>query len=160
MKEYVLSVAGVALISSIFSMVLPNGNLSKFSYGILRLCCVMTILTPIVGVVDSLSDYFSKDTTTTSVIKDEVVESSFAVYNEKLEKDLKDYIFLNYNLNSTVQVAYYESNYTYNIEKIVIYFKQCVLNESEMNKYKTEIKSFICDTLGVEQGDIYVNVKE
>ena len=48
MSEYLLSVIGVVLFSSVLLAVLPNGKTGEMIRGIARIACVITILSPVV----------------------------------------------------------------------------------------------------------------
>ncbi|MGN1234535.1 MAG: hypothetical protein ACI4U2_00960 [Christensenellaceae bacterium] len=56
MKEYLLSIAGVTVLSAVFTMILPSGKLHSFLAGILRLCCLFVLLSPVFSFVSSLPD--------------------------------------------------------------------------------------------------------
>ena len=47
MKEYLLSVAGIVLFSSVLLTILPNGKTTELIKGIARLACLVVILAPI-----------------------------------------------------------------------------------------------------------------
>ncbi len=47
MKEYLLSVAGIVLFSSVLLTILPNGKTTELIKGIARLACLVSILAPV-----------------------------------------------------------------------------------------------------------------
>lgn len=49
MKAYILSIAGVVLISAIVTIIAPNGKMGKFVKGTVRLFILVVMLAPFIG---------------------------------------------------------------------------------------------------------------
>ena len=59
MKSYVLSVAGIAVFASVVSMVCAGKNQKKTVDGVLRLCILLVVASPIVAYFNGGIDDFS-----------------------------------------------------------------------------------------------------
>lgn len=49
MKEYILSVAGIVLLSAALTVILPGGKMGKFIKGAMRLFTLVVLVSPFVG---------------------------------------------------------------------------------------------------------------
>ena len=53
MKEYLLSIIGIVLISSILLAIMPDGKTASVIKGTTKLSCLLVIISPIIGYFDS-----------------------------------------------------------------------------------------------------------
>lgn len=49
MKAYILSIAGIILLSAVFTIVLPGGKMGKFLKGMLKTATILVLLAPFVS---------------------------------------------------------------------------------------------------------------
>lgn len=53
MKTYILSIAGIILLSSVVSIIVPNGKMGSFMKGVMRLLILVVIVTPMISLMQS-----------------------------------------------------------------------------------------------------------
>ena len=109
MKEYLLSIVGITLISSILSTISPNGKMNGIVKSGARLLTLLVILSPVI-------DYFSGDKRASGLFSDFYEETvinldeSFIEYcSEKqveyVEEKLREEIALKYSVDVQVDIA-------------------------------------------------------
>lgn len=108
MKAYLLSIAGIILISAVISIVSPNGKMGKFVKGIARLAILVVMVSPLAAFVQNRNDAIFQG----GVLRTD--ESYLAHCAELLvEKDEKEIsVYLNERFSVVVEVNVFrgESN--------------------------------------------------
>lgn len=154
LKEYLIGVVGIVLICGIISCILPNGKNAKIIQGILKLCCLSAVISPMLYLFQDESkiikneiyqDFFSN-----SVIQ---TDMQFIQYYSELnvlhiEQLLSDEILEKYNVavkvsidweyvSNNENVTYFDS--TIKINKIYLQTQNVISNEirSAMSEYIT-----------------------
>ena len=139
MTEYLLSITGVVILSTVLSNILPTGKTTNLIKGFFRLCAHIVILSP---VADFINDYSTKKEEIfknyfeESVIKTDenyieyCSEKTVAETERQIEKTLKE----DYSISALVKVILAENGDDFfQIEKIVV----------EVENISTETKSKI-----------------
>lgn len=62
MKEYILGITGIAMLSAVITMISPSKKTGKVIDGVLKLCMVTAILLPILTVFRQTSENFFSET--------------------------------------------------------------------------------------------------
>lgn len=118
MSGYVLSVIGTVLISAVLTAILPEGKTAGVVKGITRLVCVLAIVAPVLGFLQSKDFTASKKTKgifSENVI--EVDESFIQYYSEKrveqTESALAEELSAKYGIDVTVTIHWEYEQETY-----------------------------------------------
>ena len=61
MKEYILSIAGIVLLSSVVTVIAPGGQTGKFIRGMTRLLCLLVFLAPLASLAERKWEFASAD---------------------------------------------------------------------------------------------------
>ena len=106
MKEYLLSVVGIVLFSSILLSIAPNGKMGELIKSIARMACILCILSPFLGL-------FAKNTNLTSFFTESGIElqSDFIQYSNEAriaetEKILKEELQQIVSKISRIEIAW------------------------------------------------------
>ncbi len=153
MSEYLLSVIGIVLFSSILIAVLPNGKTGEMVRAIARIACVITILSPVVHFfVDAgkLDGFFREKGIETEVA---FIEYCSKERIEEAEELLKKELSEKYDAVEKVKLQWkneeiYYGGYTASgvkIEKILVY-----LNTEITNKTYKEMIEYLFSQYGCE----------
>ncbi len=62
MKEYILSVAGIVLLSAVITVILPSGKMGKFIKGAMKLFTLVVLVSPFVKNFDKSATLYSEAT--------------------------------------------------------------------------------------------------
>ena len=157
MSEYLLSVIGVVLFSSVLLAILPSGKTSELIKAIARIACLVTILAPIVSFFVGRSDF-------AGIFQESGIElqASFIEYCSEeriaeaealLKKELKDkypqvraveaiYLIQEEEIGSVVAQRLY-------VEKIIVY-----ISAEEASVSEAEIKNYVTRTYGCAEAVI------
>jgi hypothetical protein len=136
MKEYILGITGIAMLSAVISMISPSKKTGKVIDGVLKLCMVSAILLPLADLFRQTSeDFFSETSITTENAA--YINNSYALAVERYVKD---------EFSVTVQVEYGE-------DKIIVYITETEAEDiSELSEKIAEGVSALC---GAETEVVY-----
>lgn len=144
MKSYLLSVAGMALFTSVCFILIPEGKLKKFIGAILRLCCSLVLLTPIIGFLGDAS----LETFQTEVS----LQQSYLSYCEGVQNDyycaeIVDFLYREYGLEASVRVETEGGK----LQKIFVSFSNSGMSENGTHIHSSsELVEVLKETYGVE----------
>ena len=159
MNEYLLSVIGIVLFSSVLIAVLPSGKTGVVIRGIARIACVITILSPVVHFfVDAgeLDGFFREKGIETEV---SFIEYCSKERIEEAEEMLKKELSEKYEGVEKVELqwkneAIYYGGYTASgvkIERIFVY-----LNKEMTNSACEEMIEYLFNQYGCEGQVVYL----
>jgi len=94
MKAYILSVIGAVFLLDLTSLIIPQGKTGKMIGGMVRICGVLIMLLPIVGVVNNIRYAFSEGKTAAA-------DNDYL--NKSLSMRVESYILENYGEECTVK---------------------------------------------------------
>ena len=139
MSEYLLSIVGIVFLSAIVNAILPEGKTSGMVKSVLKLLCVLVILTPFAKIVQKggagIENYFSQ-----SVIK---IDENFIEYcSEKAisaaQTKIEEEIFQEFGQQSSVKLDWRYSQVETQggmMEIVYIYVQSSEENQAEIQEY-------------------------
>lgn len=126
MKEWILAVSAVCLISTVLELFLSEGNTKKYVVGFLRLGLVLLMLAPLVRLINypvELTSFFQAEK---SAADNDPIQTD--LFRSLAEKNLNDQ-----GIACTVRLTEDEKG---DIEFVDIYLQEPVISEKEGNIYK------------------------
>lgn len=146
MSEYLLTITGIVLISTVFSNFLPGGKTCLLIKNILRLCAYLSVLAPIFKIFTDSSnngDKFFIDYFNENVIK---TDNSYIEYCSKktintTEEKIEELLKSEYFIQADVQIVGNEKNDfgELKIEKIVVIIND--ISTEKQEEIRTDFKS-------------------
>ena len=118
MKAYVLSVAGMALLTAIVSVLIPEKKFGKTINGVLRLCMLLTLVSPIF-------QYIRQDTPN-FLFNESIFGQDAAYINNSYALAIKTQIENQYGITVEVKAAFEEKE-----NRVTIYILDFGMNEKE-----------------------------
>ena len=82
MKNYVLAVAGTAMLTAIISVVMPRKKFSRTIEGILKLCMILVLVSPLTGLMRQDLTFFSSESGI-SAVDTAYINNSYALATER-----------------------------------------------------------------------------
>ncbi len=146
MKAYILSIAGVILLSAVVTVIAPSGKMGKFVKGTMKLFILVVMLAPLIGWVQGKGVPLGSPA---EVETDAGYLDSCADYLESQdEKEIESYIQETYKLNASVESERARSD-LFPLRKIrVILQKDGITAEDE----RIYIVSSLMETLNARYG--------
>ena len=113
MKEYLLSIIGIVLISSILLAIMPDGKTASVIKGTTKLSCLLVIISPIIGYFDSNIRNSNNAEKAGNFFQETVIdedESFIQYYSEKriylAEIALEEELFEHFQVNTKVTLCW------------------------------------------------------
>lgn len=126
MKGYVLSVAGVVLISAVISIIAPSGKMGKFVKSISRLFIFVVLISPFVRFAKEPETFFPS----TEMREDDVFLRKYAMkLSEADEAEISAWMTEEYGVESFVLVSRSSDDFSY--QKIVVRVTDFGINGEE-----------------------------
>lgn len=148
MKEWILAVSSVCLISTVLELFLSEGTTKKYVVGFLRIGLILLMLMPLVRLIknsDELSSVFQAEEVS---MEGTTIQTDF--FRTLAEKNLNDS-----GVECTIRLTENEKG---EIEFVDIYLQESVISEKDGNIYKNS--KTVIDTiktyLGVSEEKIRV----
>ena len=148
MKEWILAVSSVCLISTVLELFLSEGTTKKYVVGFLRIGLILLMLMPLVRLIknsDELSSVFQSEEVS---MESMTIQTDF--FRTLAEKNLNDS-----GVECTIRLTENEKG---EIEFVDIYLQESVISEKDGNIYKNS--KTVIDTiktyLGVSEEKIRV----
>ena len=148
MKEWILAVSSVCLISTVLELFLSEGTTKKYVVGFLRIGLILLMLMPLVRLIknsDELSNVFQAEEVS---MEGTTIQTDF--FRTLAEKNLNDS-----GVECTIRLTENEKG---EIEFVDIYLQESVISEKDGNIYKNS--KTVIDTiktyLGVSEEKIRV----
>lgn len=158
MKEWIYSIIAIVLLTTIITIIVPEGKLGKMIKGIFALSVMLVIISPII----SLSSFNSQGFITNSQIYTNVQETFLTYINDnKTELIQKELINSFENLgieDALIDLDYeYSNNYVYSIKNAKIYLNNAVINsEKEHILVIEEMINTVIEKTNLLRKDIYI----
>ncbi len=116
MKTYILSIAGIILLSAVVSIIAPNGKMGVFVKGMTKLLILVVIVAPLISIVkkgefDCALDNFAEDTP--------FLEYCAGVVSSDDEKQIAAFLLEDYGVLADVK-AVRSADGKYTLEKITV----------------------------------------
>ena len=155
---WILSVLGIAILSVLVDIILPEGQMQKYIKSIFSVIVIFVIVTPFVN-IDFNKIEFDKFiyNNSSSNIDDNYIQNFNQQYKESLEKTSEEYLAKNGFDKVVVEIQLNLENNYIDIENVKINIENLVMNSQavHINKY-AEIKGLIANFLGVKEDKIVV----
>ena len=156
MNEYLLSIIGVVVLGVLVSMVLPQGQMSKYIKSFFGLFTILVIISPVPKLLNSNFDFSSLFYNSVSTTID---QDYLEVTNKKIVKELENLVVKNCEKSGYMGVvceieSVLEDN-VMSIKKVRINLKNLVISQNmvHINKY-TEIVQAVRQVVNVDKEQI------
>lgn len=110
MKEWLLSITVIIILSIIILLILPEGKLYGLSKSIFSAMALITILSPIIDLnvfTDPIEFVFGEQE---QVYQEDYLDYVFNIKVENIKKDCKKIIENNYSNNADIDIVFYRDN--------------------------------------------------
>ena len=159
LSSWILSIAGIVLLSVIIELILPNGAMNKYIKSIFGFIIMLVILTPIPKLLNQnidISSFFQSDTI--KVDKDYLEQINFdklcSIQND-IEQDISTYGYKNVKVYISSDI--FDNSFT--IKSVTIDLSKLVITENAEHtnivKIKQHITSIIKQHLDIGEDEIY-----
>lgn len=154
MKEWLLSITVIIILSIIILLILPEGKLYGLSKSIFSAMALITILSPIIDLnvfTDPIEFVFGEQE---QVYQEDYLDYVFNIKVENIKKDCKKIIENNYSNNADIDIVFYRDNqFDLIIEKVNICFYDQSISEDTKRIIQEEISKY----LSIEKAKIKFN---
>lgn len=159
MSSYILSVCGAVIISALVSIIMPEGKTGKFINGIVKIACVLIMVSPIISWVYKLKGEKSQSVNNIKVdIGDDFLNYFNNVKAEELEKDIKKIIENQYDIEVFVEIDWQISNYAFTLKKVLINIKNFgIYKKDEHIIIIEQIQTIVSDKLKIDKDVVVIN---
>jgi len=159
MSSYILSVCGAVIISALVSIIMPEGKTGKFINGIVKIACVLIMVSPIISWVYKLKGEKSQSVNNIKVdIDDDFLNYFNNVKAEELEKDIKKIIENQYDIEVFVEIDWQISNYAFTLKKVLINIKNFgIYKKDEHIIIIEQIQTIVSDKLKIDKDVVVIN---
>lgn len=122
MSGYILNVVGAIVIATIASLIIPSKKTGKMIEGIIKLCVLLVMVSPIINLTEGIK--LDEIFTTEATINYDSEYLEYVYKNKALqdEKDLKTIIEKEFEAKCDCSVLWVADNLEYKIQKIVVNF--------------------------------------
>ena len=122
MDAYILAVCGAVILSALVTIVLPEGKTGKFIGGILRLFCLLVMLTPLLALLQTggSGDVFAEETGAEIAPDDSFVAYMFGRRADEEERAVRERLSEEFGVRSAVQIGWKSVEYAYTVSKVEI----------------------------------------
>lgn len=159
LSSWILSIAGIVLLSVIIELILPNGAMNKYIKSIFGFIIMLVILTPIPKLLNQnidISSFFQSDTI--KVDKDYLEQINFdklCSIQKDIEQDISTYGYKNVKVYISSDI--FDNSFT--IKSVTIDLTKLVITENAEHtnivKIKQHITSIIKQHLDIGEDEIY-----
>lgn len=158
MKEWIYSILAIILLTTIISIIVPDGKLGKMIKGIFALIVMLVIISPIM----SFSSFNTDSLINNTQIDGSIQDSFLNFINENKTQNLENEILESFNKigvkNALIDLDYeYSSEYVYSIKNAKIYLNNAVINsEKEHILVIEEMINTVIEKTNLLRKDIYI----
>lgn len=157
MKEWILSIGTTVLLTTIISLILPDGKIGKFIKGIFLIIVLLVILKPLANIKDSGLSDMSIFVNTETNIQSEYLNY---IYDKKIKKheEVCEKIIENIGIyKAKTSIQYSISEMGMEIQKVNINLKNSVIiSDKEHIDIIEEIKANIMSYLNIENEKLVI----
>lgn len=155
MKEWVLCLTGVILLTTIFYLIMPSGKTNSLIKGIFSLVCILVLVQPILSLKNA--DYDSFNFAEIELNLDDDYLSYVNTKNvENIEKTCQKLIKNQCLYSDTIDVEIVEvKDYEYKLKGIQIKLKNLVIEDKSEHINRLEsVRSSISEYFGIEKSAV------
>ena len=117
MKAYILSIAGIVLISAVVSMIAPSGKMGKFVRGTTKLLILLVMLSPIISWIEGKTEL---SLSSSNIQTDEAyLERCVSLMEEGDARDISAYLLSEYGVTAEVYTER-EADGFFRLQKITV----------------------------------------
>ena len=162
MSAYILSVCGAVVLSSLVTIILPEGKIGKFINGILKIFCVFVMLVPLVNWVSDLRFNPPENSANSSVSLDEdYLHYFYEKQSEAVSIDIQKSVEKKFNIEVNVVTEWKKEEYVFSIRKVRVKIKNFGMYGNDEHIIVVEqIKTWISETIKLDREDIIVDAGE
>lgn len=148
-KEYILSVAGMAIVTSVVSILIGEKKYTKTVNGVLKLCMLVTLVTPLLTVFrQNTTNFFSSE---------RIFEQDAAYINNSYSLAVESQLKSQFNVSAQAEVSLYEERG--DIKRVKIYILDFGMNEKEEHiNIITQIADAVKLLCNCNDVEVYENV--
>ena len=116
MKAYILSIAGIVLISAVVSMIAPSGKMGKFVRGTTKLMILLVMLAPLISWLEGKTEF----TLSSSSIDtdDKYLERCITLMEVGDSRTISAYLLSEYGV--TAEICTEREDETFRLQKITV----------------------------------------
>ncbi len=162
-REWVLQMVGVIVLSAICDIIMVNGEMKKYVKPILGFVLVFVIIRPISALstdkirIDVLQDSIGKTIEITQELDEKQKTDIVKIYEERLEEKIRECVKVKYNVDSDVFVKVYGDENKFGIIETV---KLEVRLKNGETVNTESIRRYIKEEFGVNIDGIKVVIRE
>lgn len=146
MKAYILSIAGVVLISAVVSIIAPNGKMGKFIRGAVKLVGLVVLLTPFVSLFQGKGFSFESARFDTD---ETYLQRCVALMEERDEEEIQTFLQETFSVTAEAAVKR-ETDSVFSVKIIQIKISDFGINgEGEHINIVDQIKEALLKKYGV-----------
>ena len=158
MKDWIISVSAVVIITAIVTLILPEGKMGKYVKSIFCILILLTIIKPLVFLKDLEFNYESILTKNAIVLQEDFIGYTLEKQvNQTINKckNLLEDIGVN---DPTINIDYtIDSNFNPNIRQVIVNLKNSVIiSDKEHIDIIKEVKNIISSYLFIEKNLVMV----
>ena len=158
MNQWVFSVIVCVLLTSIISIITPEGRLGQITKGIFSIIVMLVIIKPVInltGDTEVPNGQFNVD----SEISYDFIDYSNELKSSKLSKDCEQLLKIYGVDKANVKIEYsVDEKYTFLITKCSINLTKAVISlDKEHIVVNEEIKTLISSKLNIEKNKVFIN---
>ncbi|MEG1582132.1 MAG: stage III sporulation protein AF [Clostridia bacterium] len=156
LMQYVLSLCGAVVISTLAMIIIPEGRVSTICKSVISMFVFLVIVTPLINIKNqdfsSALDYtLHEDTINYDFLKKRKIEED----NVKIKSIIAEYS--NKVQNITIKISYLETLNECNIKNIYIDFSSAVLHENiSRNNVISDIKKRCSDVFDISLEEVMI----
>ncbi|PWM70859.1 MAG: hypothetical protein DBX59_09845 [Bacillota bacterium] len=156
MKEYILSIVSVILLTAAVGIILPEGKTGKFIKGIFALATLVVILTPLAksdAIVPSFDTEYREETACDEDFLDYIYYKESRNYADVIAAYVKEKGY-----DSEVRVLYKSDDYQFKITKVTVNLKNSGISGGDEHIYiMSEIKQAVAKYCEIGEEKVHIN---
>ncbi len=156
MNSYLLSVSVIVFLTSIISLILPDGKMGKCVKSFFSILILLVIISPIF----KLSEFdLESSLSEISYTQDDYLYYINETKTKSLEKDCETLLEKHGVAYAVVDIEYFiDSEYVYSIKKATIFLDNAVINKNDGHiNINEELIETVSKYLNIEKGTVKVN---
>ena len=126
MKAYILSIAGIILLSALVTVIAPGGTMGKFVKGVMKLLCLLVFLAPLTALAKGEWE-FAPAAIATDV---SYLQSCEELCEQKEGESIAGYLSEQYGVNTRVEVDC-DADSAFSVKNISIIIEDFGINPPE-----------------------------
>lgn len=153
MQAYIWGVCGAVIITALAVLLLPEGKTGKFIHGILKLFCLLVMLTPLFGLFEQFfagEPAGGNDMSAEAELDDGFIEYMFSRRAQEEEQRLEEWAEEEFGVAASAQVLWEYAEYAYNVTEVKINIKNFGMNGDDehifiIGQIETRLKEWLPD---------------